>query len=92
MNDEELTVLATKAFSNVSDTLSPLTDDADALRLAVKLCLVVDIDEEARVVWVTKPWCAACPVSEPFDDDPFSATRRAITRAAAAIQLSKESK
>ena len=76
----------------LSEKWNPLTNDGDALRLAVKLCLVVDIDEEARVVWVTKPWCAACPVSEPFDDDPFSAARRAIVRAAAAIQLSKESK
>lgn len=64
---------------------NPLQDDGDALRLAVKLRLVVDIDDEAGEAWVRKPWYADCEVAEPFGDDPFAATRRAITRAAAEI-------
>jgi hypothetical protein len=63
---------------------NPLTDDGDALRLAVKLrmcveswgagaCAVVIVDNRAMV-------------AEPhYGDDPERATRRAITRAAAAI-------
>lgn len=72
---------------------NPLTDDGDALRLAVKLRLVVTIGSknvEAR------RWSGAdeesiglfCRV-EPQGDDPLSATRRAIVRAAAAIGEAK---
>lgn len=54
---------------------NPLTDDGDALRLAVKL----KIDVVPSYVW-----------EGPWDDggklqDPYAATRRAIVRAAAAI-------
>lgn len=63
----------------------PHIDDGQALRLAVKLRLVVDIDEEAGEAWVRKPWYADCEVAEPFGEDPFAATRRAIVRAAADI-------
>ena len=66
---------------------NPLTDDGDALRLAVKLGLVIDC---------SRPSCG-----EPFKrhttwlDELMSneeLTRRAIIRAAAEIQLAKESK
>lgn len=72
---------------------NPLTDNGDALRLAVKLNLEIvrsritdaklhvvschkqyeDVHEEYRWQW------------EFCKDDPYAATRRAITRAAAAI-------
>ena len=63
---------------------NPLTDDGDALRLAVKLRMCVD------------PWGAGASatvvvnnralVAEPhYGDDPAAATRRAIVRAAAAL-------
>ena len=67
---------------------NPLTDDGDALRLAVKLRIAVD------------PWGAgACAVAFPggdmaqirephYGDDPSRATRRAIVRAAA--EMGKE--
>ena len=55
---------------------NPLTDDGDALRLAVKLELHVlngvAQDGEGRII-----------VDQ--SEDPYAATRRAITRAAAAI-------
>jgi hypothetical protein len=68
------------------DDWNPLTDDGDALRLAVKLRLEVCI------------WSQGCSVCETTDDEPFgkeladergedhyAATRRAIVRAAAAV-------
>ena len=66
-------------------TWNPLTDDADALRLAVKLRIEIE------------PWihgdsaCARAAVGEiltdepHYGDDPGRATRRAIVRAAAAM-------
>ena len=92
MTDKELLELAAKAagidifcwagrdvgsFSPVvlPDALSwnPLTEDADALRLAVKLKLFEQFD-------VHEDLCKA-----QLDSDPYAATRRAITRAAAEI-------
>jgi hypothetical protein len=59
---------------------NPLTDDGDALRLAVKLDLIVTIgaarDCDGRL-------------SLDNSDDPYAATRRAIVRAAAEIGRSK---
>jgi len=68
---------------------NPLTDDGDALRLAVKLRLI--IDPVAETLDGTGPcaavWCKPQRryIMEPFGDDPYAATRRCITRAAAAI-------
>jgi hypothetical protein len=60
---------------------NPLTDDGDALRLAVKLQMnvhldsnMVDVDPDG-VNWF----------SEAYGTDRYAATRRAITRAAAEI-------
>ena len=56
----------------------PLEDDGDALRLAVKLKLIVEVGS----CWLSKYG----PVfGEDVLPDPLSATRRAIVRAAAAI-------
>jgi hypothetical protein len=67
----------------------PLTDDGDALRLAVKLRLQVfpfDLPDDARVnVAVCCDTRVANGASEAHDGDPYAATRRAITRAAAAM-------
>ncbi len=64
---------------------NPLTDDADALRLAVKLKMTVDVTDEASGAGaIGLKWC-----SEPYKDDPLAATRRAIVRAAAEIERSK---
>jgi len=62
---------------------NPLTDDGDALRLAVKLRMnVVITDAGPSVRGDRGPWCDEhCAAN----DDIFAATRRAIVRAAAAI-------
>lgn len=67
---------------------NPLTDDGDALRLAVKMGIYVHCRAGSMVTsaigdgdeWVIENW----------SNDPTSATRRAITRAAA--QIGKEMK
>ena len=60
---------------------NPLTDDGDALRLAVRLELNVLVgvaqDGEGRIIVETSL------------DDPYAATRRAIVRAAAEIGKAK---
>ena len=62
---------------------NPLTDDGDALRLAVKLGIEFHMvgDEGSECVWANEifEWTDGCALS---------ATRRAITRAAA--QIGKE--
>ena len=57
---------------------NPLTDDGDALRLAVKLRLIVNVelDEVSACNW------DGVSVFELIDGDPYAATRRAIVRAA----------
>ena len=54
----------------------PLTDDGDALRLAVKLRMTPHIDSNSTE-------CSDC--FEVHSGDPYAATRRAIVRAAAAL-------
>jgi len=58
----------------------PLHDDGNALRLAVKLSLFDGLERRASEI--------AAQVN--YDMDPCEATRRAIVRAAAEIQLQKE--
>lgn len=62
-------------------TWNPLTDDGDALRLAVKLGLDLCVSPNSRLcAWsaVSSDW-----VEEPPGSDPCAAMRRAIVRAAA---------
>ena len=59
----------------------PLTDDGDALRLAVRLSLLVDVTAFSVTAMVN----GVISAKEKHDGDPYAATRRAITRAAAAI-------
>lgn len=67
---------------------NPLTDDGDALRLAVKLNIDVGFTTlpdgpvvEALCSWADKPRCD----SQDLGKDPHAATRRAIVRAAASM-------
>ena len=93
MTDKELLELAAKAagFTNwwdgwsdegreTSDYWNPLTDDGDALRLAVKLRLVFDAQGD-------KTFCGTTQYDaiEHHKGDPYAATRLAIVRAAAEI-------
>lgn len=69
-------------LSNV-DRWNPLTDDGDALRLAVKCRFVVDTGSAS--VSVHQNNGLRDIGFEWKNDDPYAATRRAIVRAAAAI-------
>ena len=76
--------------------INPRTDDGDALRLAVKLGLHITqypIYDEPKHSAIAKKsarllddTCVdTCVGIEVYDSDPYAATRRAITRAAAEI-------
>lgn len=102
MTDRELLEMAAKAagigrFQTTSPFRSdipyfdPLTDDGDALRLAVKLDMQVEYLEftgnaraRSRIIdteWQTE-YCMSTDLTE---KDPYAAARRAIVRAAADI-------
>jgi hypothetical protein len=97
MTDRKLLELAAKAagityrldrgvivevFADGHAEWNPLTDDGDALRLAVKLGLSVSHGVHSEHVF-----CDAKGASKVNDygTDPYAATRRAIVRAAAEI-------
>lgn len=92
MNDRELLELAAKADGRTPSldrgyafgVWNPLTDDGDALRLAVKLGVTVyppeDEHDDATASYQPDGW-----INEPQGSDPYAATRRAIVRAAAEI-------
>lgn len=61
-------------FAYKGQNWNPLTDDGDALRLAVKCCISI---EEAL------GWYYSGYDQEEYNKDPYAATRRAIVRAAA---------
>ena len=60
---------------------NPLTDDGDAMRLAVKLGMLVDVTAFSVTAIVN----GTISAQEKHNGDPYAATRRAIVRAAAAI-------
>jgi hypothetical protein len=66
-----------------SNEWNPLTDDGDALRLAVKLGIDVQHFQASGFVEAWKHPKQAC--SEDYLIDAAAATRRAIVRAAAAL-------
>lgn len=93
MTDKELLELAAKAAGVgyadkegkfvpfVPETWNPLTDDGDALRLAVKLGMGLDLPTQTSVyVVVNNDQLEYCK-----NKDHYAATRRAIVRAAAEI-------
>lgn len=92
MTDRELLELAAKAAGIDADDIdyewNPLTDDGDALRLAVKLGLAIRVLEKCVYVESdpeTLLGQSSVSELEMYKDDPYAATRRAITRAAAEI-------
>ena len=100
LDDIELLELAAKA-ADIYETLhqtedgfefiwsyviwNPLTDDGDALRLAVKL--KIDFKIRNEVTWWDRQESDGVVYwgHEPHNNDPLAATRRAIVRAAAEI-------
>lgn len=103
LNDTELLELAAKAAGIDVHTIedadgvvhwdgwNPLTDDGDALRLAVKLDMKVYIGEAYpyQKDCADYPPHTGCAVDEDEEPDPYAATRLAIVRAAAEIGKSK---
>lgn len=71
-----------------SSIWNPLTDDGDALRLAVKMGF--DLFRFPLRIEVVGLVDGIRPTKEDFGNDPYAATRRAIVRAAA--EIGKESK
>lgn len=99
MNDRQLLEFAAKAAEievywceldnchwliDDSDSFVPLDNDGDALRLAVKLHLKIDV-----MPWgtIATKWDESMPIDNAIrhNDDPYAATRKAIVRAAAEI-------
>lgn len=77
--------------SSVISRWNPLTDDGDALRLAVKLGLQYEFDclpptnnDATRKPFRVRVWSNGWQ-KEDLNNDPYTATRRAIVRAAAEI-------
>lgn len=103
MTDKELLELAAKAadmdveymegfgflhcFNEYDKVWNPLTDDGDALRLAVKLHMKVYVGEvypwDSKIADYSHKYQGICDETE--EPDPYAATRRAIVRAAAEI-------
>lgn len=101
MTDRELLELAAKAAGieckktpigfyllDEDRNWNPLTDDGDALRLAVQLGLqIVHYSVTSKGPDRVNAGRSGSPI--PYGDDPFATTRRAITRAAAEIGKAK---
>lgn len=99
MNDRELLELAAKAagieegiggaFWTEFGVFDPLTDDGDALRLAVKLGLAIRVLEKCVFVESDPETLLGQSQYSELEmygnSDPYAATRRAIVRAAAEI-------
>lgn len=66
----------------LGDNWCPLTDDGDALRLAVKLRMRVSV---GQVDWIASEYIGDFSDSEEIEADPYASTRRSIVRAAAEI-------
>jgi hypothetical protein len=64
---------------------NPLTNDGDAMRLAVKLNIAIVFDPRFNMVHADPVDTVLDSVSIDYDNDPCAATRKAIVRAAAAI-------
>ena len=90
MTDRELLEFAAKAAGYKKRFVhylgwNPLTDDGDALRLAVKLGLGVSVPLGYKRTDVVAFSDSRINAIESHGSDPLAATRRAIVRAAAEI-------
>lgn len=84
---EEMGWIHEDADGNRGAWWNPLTDDGDALRLAVKLNLTVESWRDSAFGRANS-CCTRTDINtsrELHNDDPYAATRRAIVRAAAEI-------
>jgi hypothetical protein len=94
MSDRELLELAAKAIGlklkynylggrDANQPWDSLEDDGDALRLAVRLKIDVKHYDDYVVGWFDGGYIGTGKIM--YEGDPYAATRRAITRAAAEI-------
>ena len=94
--DRELLELAAKAaryqyakhggyivVDGIPGNWNPLTDDGDALRLAIKLRIDIITRDSSRETWAQAPMQRTVLV--PWEGNEYAATRLAIVRAAAEI-------
>ena len=94
MSDRELLELAAKAaFDEFADQMlqggwNPLEDDGNALQLAVKMDLEIELTEDSA--WANGINVQNYQLFEWHHNDKCSATRRAIVRAAAEIGRAME--
>jgi hypothetical protein len=73
-------------YLDTAQLWNPLTDDGDALRLAVKLGIAVSCrNGNAQATYPLADGRFFAPCDEPAGEDPWAATRRVIVRAAAEI-------
>lgn len=68
---------------DVDEWWNPLFDDGQALRLAVKLDMLIDFSADEGWIDIMGP-LGTERIKEAYGSDPMAATRRAITMAAAA--------
>jgi len=82
LNDNPRVVEMFRGHLQNHEAWNPLTNDGDALRLAVDLWIEIRVTQNgwANAGKQNKFWC-----TETVGDDPHAATRRAIVRAAAEI-------
>jgi hypothetical protein len=97
MTDKELLELAAKTIGlklqynylggrDANQPWDPLENDGDALRLAVKLQIhMAKYDNYVSACQLGPAWGSEVVVWDHEEPDPYAATRRAITRAAAEI-------
>lgn len=84
--DARGTYVVIDGVSGSGDIWNPLTDDGDALRLAVKLLIdVIYSDQKDNDAWVMAGPGIDCVEDVDGEVSRSSATRRAIVRAAAEI-------
>ena len=81
IQDERIWVDAKETMGGSWEKWDPLTDDGDALRLAVKLRLHITVWPDAIGIGTNGRGYEELK----WTDDPYAATRIAIVRAAAAI-------
>lgn len=104
LTDRELLELAARAagydyrpengaivVDGIPGNWNPLIDDGDALRLAIKMGVNLSLPSSPNQVFVQVGERGSVPFAlERIDGNPFSATRRAIVRAAAEIGKERE--
>jgi hypothetical protein len=73
------------AREKVASRWNPLADDGDALRLAVKLHIQPEFDENFVFTGYERKRNSDVSIREDLRSDAYAATRRAIVRAAAEI-------